>query len=62
MKPFSEAEMNRLYGTGAAYDAKIDAHLHEMVRQRWIEARDIPLMKLRGTSEALYLGFHEAKA
>lgn len=61
MKPFGEAKMKELYGSQAAYEAKIDERLEQMARERWIEARDIPLMRMRGDTDALNLGFYEAK-
>lgn len=59
MKPFSEAKMKELYGSRAAYLAKVDERLQRMARDRWILAQDIPLMRLRGETEALNLGLYE---
>jgi Alpha/beta hydrolase domain len=60
MKPFSEARMKELYGSREAYLAKLDEKLQQMVRERLILAEDIPLMRLRGDTEALNLGLYEA--
>lgn len=58
MKPFSEARMKELYGSREAYLAKVDERLAQMVRDRLILAEDIPLMRLRGDTEALNLGLY----
>lgn len=57
MQPFGEAQLAKLYGSPAVYSKKVDARLEQMVRERWIEARDIPVMRLRGVSPALALGY-----
>ena len=59
MKPVSEETMRQRHGSLAAYDAKIEEHLRQMAQRRWILERDIPLMQMRGSSAALYLGFYE---
>jgi hypothetical protein len=59
MKPFSEARMKELYGSREAYLAKVDERLQQMARERLILAEDIPLMRLRGETEALNLGLYE---
>lgn len=57
MIPFGDAQMRQLYGSKQAYQARIDARLNQMARDRWIAAEDIPLMRQRGISPALALGF-----
>ena len=61
MKPFSEARMKELYGSREGYLAKVDAALEKLVRERLILAEDVPLMRMRGDTPALNLGFYEAK-
>jgi hypothetical protein len=57
MEPFSAEKMKALYGSQAAYLAKVDRRIQEMVREGWIAAGDAPLMRKRGVSEALYIGY-----
>lgn len=56
MQPFGETQMIELYGSREAYLAKIDQRLAQMAKDRWIDARDIPLMRKRGVSPALAIG------
>jgi len=61
MVPFSDARMNELYGNHQAYLARIEHRLERMVADRWIEARDMPIMRQRGATAALAIGFPEYK-
>jgi hypothetical protein len=57
MNRFGEERMNELYGSRAGWLAALDKRLAHMARERWIEERDIPLMRKRGVTPALALGF-----
>ena len=57
MKRFDEARMRTLYGSRAAWEARLRTRLRRMARERWIAAEDIGLMMKRGTTPALALGF-----
>ncbi len=59
MMPFSEAQMKELYGSKEAYQARLDKRLEQMAKDRWIAPQDIPLMRKRGSTPALALGFDE---
>lgn len=59
MKPFARERMTELYGSDAAYRARIDARLEQMARDRWIAGEDMGLMRHRGVSPALALGLAE---
>jgi hypothetical protein len=59
MQPFSEDRMKELYGSREAWLKRIDARLQTMADNHWIDARDIPLMRMRGATPALALGFGE---
>jgi hypothetical protein len=59
MMPFSEARMKELYGSDAAYQKKLETALQAMAHDRWILEEDIPLMRARGVSPALAIGYAE---
>jgi hypothetical protein len=59
MAPFGETRMREFYGGEEAYRRRIDERLEQLARDRWIDPRDIPLMRRRGVSPALALGFDE---
>jgi hypothetical protein len=55
----SEARMTERYGGEEAWRAKIEEHLRQMARERWIAAEDVAVMLERGVTPALALGFAE---
>jgi hypothetical protein len=57
MMPFGKARIAELYGSEEAYRRKLDLALQAMVRDRWLLEQDIPLMRVRGVSPALAIGY-----
>jgi hypothetical protein len=45
MKRFDEAKMKALYGSREAYVERCKAGVDKMVKDRWIQAIDAPVMK-----------------
>ncbi len=51
--------MKELYGSKEAYLKKLDVRLDRLVKDGWLLAEDLPLMRSRGVSPALAIGFNE---